>query len=85
VTAVVAESRASGAAGLLVVDASGLCLAADGQLLEGAGGQLSTLAAAARRVHPDAPRPPVVALETDRAVCLVTSAGGITSALLKDK
>jgi len=36
-------------------------------------------------VHPDAPRPPVVALETDRAVCLVTSAGGITSALLKDK
>ncbi|XP_037081515.1 uncharacterized protein LOC119102255 isoform X2 [Pollicipes pollicipes] len=85
VRAALEEGRAAGVAGLLAVDASGLCLAADGSLREPASGQLAALAAAARRVEPDAARPPLVAMETENDVCLVTCAGSVTTAVFKDK
>ena len=85
VSTVVDDSRAEGAAGVLAVDSSGLCLAAAGKLPESAGGRLALVASAARRVQPDAPRPPVLVLETESSTCLVTSAGAVTTALLRDK
>ena len=85
VTAAVGASQAAGSAGLLAVDAAGLCLAAAGKLEEAASGRLALVAGAARRVQPDAPRPPVLVLETESSVCLVTSTGSVTAALLRDK
>ena len=85
VTAVVGDSQADGATGLLAVDAAGLCLAASGKLPESAAGRLAVVAGAARRVQPDAPRPPVLVLETETNVCLVTNAGFVTAAVLRDK
>lgn len=85
VTAAVGDSQADGAAGLLAVDAAGLCLAAAGKLQEEASGRLAVLARAARRVQPDSQRAPVLVLETESSVCLVSSAGAVTTALLRDK
>ncbi|KAF0297300.1 Ragulator complex protein LAMTOR5 [Amphibalanus amphitrite] len=85
VVAAVEESQVAGAAGLLAVDSAGLCLTATGRLQETAGGRLALVAAAARRVHPDAPRPPVLVLETESSVCMVTGLGAVTTALLHDR